>query len=39
MQDSRRHQVQLPRLPVADDRVTGVVAALETDDGVRPLGE
>ena len=39
VQDARRHQVQLPGLAVADDRVAGVVAALEADDRVRPLGE
>src|SRR5271166_4142878 len=31
--------MQLPLLPVAHDRVPGVVAALEAHDGVRLLGE
>ena len=31
--------MQLPCLAVAHDRVAGVVAALEADDDVRPLGE
>ena len=39
VQDPRRDQVQLERLPAADDRVAGVVAALEAHDGVGPLGE
>ena len=39
VQDPRRHQVELPRLTVADDRVSGVVAALEADDNVAALGE
>ena len=39
VQDPRRHQVELPRLAAFDDRVAGVVAALEADDRVRPLGE
>ena len=39
VQDPRRDQMELPGLAVADDRVAGVVAALEADDGVGPLGE
>ena len=39
VQDARRHQVQLPGLAVADDRVAGVVAALEAHDRVRALRE
>ena len=39
VEDPRRHQVQLPRLAVAHDRVAGVVAALEAHDRVGPLGE
>ena len=31
--------MELPRLAVADDRVAGVVAALEADDDVGLLGE
>ncbi len=39
MQDPRRDQMELPRLAAADDRVAGVVAALEAHDGIGPLGE
>ena len=39
VEDSRRDQVELERLAVADDRVPGVVAALEADHGVGALGE
>ena len=39
VEDPGRHQVKLPRLAVADDRVAGVVAALEAHDGIGPLGE
>ena len=39
VQDPRGHQVELPRLAVADDRVAGVVAALKAHDGIGPLGE
>ena len=39
MQDSRWHQVELPGLAVADDRVAGVVAALEAHDRIGVLGE
>ncbi len=39
VQDPRWHQVQLPGLAVPDDRVAGVVAALEADDRVGLLGE
>ncbi len=39
IQDPGGDQVQLPLLAAADDRVAGVVAALEADDGVCVLGE
>ena len=39
VQDPRRDQVKLPGLAVADDRVTGVVAALKAHDRIGPLGE
>ena len=39
VEDARRDQVELERLAVADDRVAGVVAALEAHDDVGPLGE
>ena len=39
VQDPARDQMELERLAVADDRVAGVVAALEADHRVRPLGE
>jgi hypothetical protein len=39
VEDPRGDQVELELLAVADDRVAGVVAALEADDDVRPLGE
>ena len=39
MQDPRRHQVKLPRVAVAHDRVPGVVTALKAHDGVGLLGE
>ena len=40
VEDPRRDQVELPLRPaVADDRVAGVVAALEADHHVRVLGE
>jgi hypothetical protein len=39
MQDPGRHQVQLPRLAIADDRVAGVVPALEAHDRIGTLGE
>ena len=39
VQDARRDQVQLERLAAPHDRVPGVVAALEADHGIRPLGE
>ena len=39
VQDPRGDQVQLELLVVADDRVAGVVAALEAHDDVGPLGE
>jgi hypothetical protein len=39
IEDPGGDQVELPGLPVAHDRVTGVVAALEAHDGVRALGE
>ena len=39
VEDPGRDQVELPRLAVADDRVAGVVAALEAHDGVGVLGE
>ena len=39
VEDPRRDQVELEGLAVADDRVAGVVAALEADHGVGLLGE
>ena len=39
IQDPRGDQVQLPLLLAPDDRVAGVVAALEAHDGVGVLGE
>ena len=39
VEDPRRDQVELERLAAADDRVAGVVAALEAHDGVGLLGE
>src|SRR6185436_16940755 len=39
VEDPRRNQVELELIAVADDRVAGVVAALEADDRIRPLGE
>ena len=39
VEDPGRDQVELPLLAVADDRVAGVVAALEADHEVRVLGE
>jgi len=39
VEDPRRDQVELPLDALAHDRVAGVVAALEADDRVRPLGE
>ena len=39
IEDPRGDQVELELLAVADDRVAGVVAALEADDRVRALGE
>ena len=39
VEDPRGDQVELEGLAVADDRVAGVVAALEADDHVRPLRE
>ena len=39
VEDPRRDQVELERLAVADDRVAGVVAALEADHEVGLLGE
>ena len=39
IEDPRRDQVELELLAVADDRVAGVVAALEAHDHVRVLGE
>jgi hypothetical protein len=39
VEDPRRDQVELELLTVADDRVAGVVAALEADDRGSPLGE
>ena len=39
VEDPRRDQVELEGLAVADDRVAGVVAALEADDEVGLLGE
>ena len=39
VEDPRRDQVELERLAVADDRVAGVVAALEAHDHRGVLGE
>ena len=39
VEDPRGDQVELVLLALADDRVAGVVAALEADDRARPLGE
>ncbi len=39
VEDPGRDEVELEHLVVADDRVAGVVAALEADDHVGPLGE
>src|SRR5581483_3709929 len=39
VEDPGRDQVELPLLLAAHDRVAGVVAALETHDGVAVLGE
>jgi hypothetical protein len=39
IEDPGGDEVELPRLAVADDRVPGVVAALEAHDGVGALGE
>ena len=39
VEDPRGDQVELERLAVTDDRVAGVVAALEPHDHLRPLGE
>jgi hypothetical protein len=39
VEDPGRHEVELERLAVADDRVAGVVAALEAHHGVGLLGE
>ena len=39
VEDPGRDQVELPRLALADDRVAGVVAALEADHQVGLLGE
>jgi hypothetical protein len=39
VEDPRRDQVELERLALADDRVPGVVAALEADHEVGLLGE
>ena len=39
VQDPGGDQVELELLAVADDRVAGVVAALEADDHLRPLRE
>ena len=39
IEDARRDQVELELLAVAHDRVAGVVAALEADHEVGPLGE
>ena len=39
VEDPGRDQVELERLAVADDRVAGVVAALEADDHRGVLGE
>ena len=39
VEDPRRDQVELEHLVVADDRVAGVVAALEADHEVGLLGE
>ena len=39
VEDAAGDQVELPRLPLAHDRVAGVVAALEADDDLGALGE
>ena len=39
VEDARRHQVEAKLVSVSDDRVTGVVAALEPDHEVGLLGE
>jgi hypothetical protein len=39
IEDPRGNEVKLERLAIADDRVAGVVAALEADDEVGLLGE
>jgi hypothetical protein len=39
MQDARGHQMQFVGLAVTNDRVAGVVAALEADDRVCSFGE
>jgi hypothetical protein len=39
MEDPGWDQVQLELLVAANDRVAGVVAALEADDELGPLGE
>src|SRR4051812_18094889 len=39
VEDPARDEVELPRLALAHDRVTGVVAALEADDHVGALGQ
>jgi hypothetical protein len=39
LENSRRDQVKLPGIAVADDRVAGVVATLKADHRVRPLGK
>jgi len=39
MQDAGRDQVELELLAVAHDRMAGIVAALETDDGGGVFGE
>ena len=37
IEDARRHEMELERAVLVDDRVAGVVSALETDDHVRLL--
>jgi hypothetical protein len=39
VQDARRDQVQDGLLAIDDQRVAGVVPALEAHHGIRPLGE
>jgi hypothetical protein len=39
MENARRQKMKNGLFAADDDRVTGVVAALETDDGTCPLGE